>query len=80
MSDAPTDLGELARTKLLRVLGPTLSRVELARALNTAGLTAIVTVDDLAKVATALQGREGFVATVGALLSVEAAMRRLGPG
>lgn len=79
MTPAITDLGELARTKLLRVLGPALSRVELAHALQVAGLTAIVTVDDLARVAEALQRREGFVATVGALLAVEAAMRRLAP-
>jgi len=77
MSDPETDLGELARTKLLRVLGPTLSRVELANAMRAAGLTAVVTVEDLANLAAALERREGFVATVGAMLSVDAAMRRL---
>lgn len=77
MTLPPTDLGDLVWTKLQRVLGPSVSRFELDRALHVAGLERVVTLDDLTRVAEALQRREGFVATVGALLAVEAAMRRL---
>ena len=78
MNDPHSALGDLALAKLSRVLGASLAIEELSAALHAVGIDAIRTVDDLEKVADALKTRPGFVATVGAMLSVEAAMRRLG--
>jgi hypothetical protein len=78
MSGAPdTELAELARTKLSRVLGPVRADEEFRHALAEVGLKTISTVDELSLFAEQLQQREGFVATVGALLAVEAARRQL---
>jgi hypothetical protein len=78
MSAQPdTELAELARTKLSRVLGPARSDEEFRHALAQLGLKTISTVSELYLFAEQLQKREGFVATVGALLAVEAARRQL---
>lgn len=78
MSVAPdTELADLARAKLSRVLGPVRSDEEFRRALEQIGLKTISTVSELHLFAEQLQKREGFVATVGALLAVEAARRQL---
>lgn len=63
--------------KLSRIVGSTQAGQELSRALGEAGLDAIRSIDDLPRVSEILRHREGFIATVGALLSVEVAMRRL---
>lgn len=77
MRPAPTDLDALAHAKLARVLGPQRAEEELARVCEALGISAIASVDDLERVARVLRGSEGFVSTVGALLAVETAMRRL---
>ncbi len=75
-SDDPS-LRAVALAKLTRVLGVDRSEQELALALAELELSAIATVDDLDRVAQVLQRRPGFVATVGAMLAVDVAMRRL---
>ncbi|RYE87839.1 MAG: hypothetical protein EOO75_13985 [Myxococcales bacterium] len=76
MTDTPT-LGQLVLSKLGRVIGHERSEQELSLVLAQLQLTSIDSVDDLERVAEALQRRPGFVATVGAMLSVDVAMRRL---
>lgn len=76
MTDASA-LRQLVLTKLGRVIGHERSEHELALALAELRLSTIESVDDLERVAEALQRRPGFVATVGAMLSVDVAMRRL---
>jgi len=71
------DLDALAHAKLARILGPERAADELADVCRTLGIATIASVEDLERVAQALRSREGFVATVGALLAVETAMRRL---
>lgn len=77
MNQPRHELHELALGKLSRIVGSTQAGHELSRALQETELDAIRSIDDLARVSEVLRRREGFVATVGALLSVEAAMRRL---
>lgn len=78
MTQEDTALGDFAMAKLSRVLGPAVATEEFSAALQAAGLEAVETADDLERLANALRARPGFVATVGAMLAVEAAMRRLG--
>lgn len=77
MNETPQELHELVLGKLSRIVGLAQAERELASALEQSGLEAIRSIDDLARVSEILRQREGFVATVGALLSVEVAMRRL---
>ena len=67
----------LAISKLTRVLGRERSEEELKLVLFQLNLPAITTIEDLEQVASALQRRPGFVATVGALLAVDVALQRL---
>lgn len=77
MTATPPSLDEVAIAKLAKVLGPSRAAEELSSALREVGLDAIGSVEDLELVASVLQRRDGFVATVGALLAVETAMRKL---
>lgn len=78
MSEAdPEDLGELAQRKLARVFGAERGKALFDAVLDEIGLRAVVTPDDLARVASALERRGGFETTAGTMLAVIAAMRRL---
>lgn len=77
MTDAPEDLGAVTSRKLARVFGDDRARALLKSVLVEVRLDAVRTVDDLERVASALEGRGGFEATAGTMLSVLAAMRRL---
>lgn len=68
-------LHALAASKLTRVFGPRRGPELLGEVLAEAGLARIGSVDDLRRVAEALQRRGGFEATTGALLAVQAALR-----
>lgn len=71
------DLGDLAQRKLARVFGAERARALFDAVLAEVGLRAVVTPDDLARVASALERRGGFEATAGTMLAVVAAMRKL---
>lgn len=78
MSEADREgLGELALRKLERVFGAERGRALFGSVLGELGLLAVVTPDDLARVASALERRGGFETTVGTMLAVVAAMRKL---
>jgi hypothetical protein len=78
MSEADREgLGELALRKLERVFGAERGRALFDSVLVELGLRAVATPDDLARVASALERRGGFVTTVGTMLAVVAAMRKL---
>lgn len=75
--DEREDLRELAERKLTRVFGAERGRALLASVLAEAGLAAVATPDDLARVAVALERRGGFEATAGTMLAVIASLRKL---
>ena len=78
MSEADReDLGDLAQRKLERVFGAERGRALFDAVLAEVGLRAVVTPDDLARVASALERRGGFETTAGTMLAVIAAMRKL---
>lgn len=70
-------LHALALEKLTRVFGPRRGAELLGEVLAELGLDAVRSADDLARVGEALQRRTGFEATTGALLSVQATLRRI---
>jgi hypothetical protein len=72
------ELHALVVQKLTRVFGERRGGELLAQILGELRLPAVATADDLERVAEALQARGGFEATTGAMLGVQAAMRRMG--
>ena len=75
--DESDPLHALAADKLTRVFGPRRGAELLGEVLAETGVARIATVDDLRRVAEALQRRGGFEATTGALLSVQATLRAM---
>ncbi|MEZ4409361.1 MAG: hypothetical protein R3A52_23255 [Polyangiales bacterium] len=65
-------LGELALSKLTRVLGEARGRRVYDETLADVGLAAIETADDLYRFGDALSKRKGFESAVGAMLGVAA--------
>ena len=76
--DTTPDLHALVVQKLSKVFGASRARELLGDVLRETGLERVVSIDDLVRVAEALQTRGGFEATVGAMLAVQAAMRGVG--
>lgn len=77
--DAPPgeqSLHEQVERKLVKIFGADRSAELLRLLLADLKLAAVVTTDDLIRVADLLQTRQGFEKTAGAMLSVMAAMRR----
>lgn len=68
-------LGELALSKLTRVLGEARGRRVYDETLSDAGLADIETADDLYRFGEALAKRQGFESAVGAMLGVAAVLR-----
>lgn len=70
-----TGFGELARTKLSRVLGPERAAKVYAEVLAELALDDLRTADELYRFGERLSARRGFEAAVGSLLSVDAVLR-----
>ncbi len=70
------ELHGLVVQKLTKVFGEQRARELLANVLGEVRLAQVVSLDDLMRVAEALQKRGGFEATTGAMLAVQATMRR----
>jgi hypothetical protein len=70
-----TELAQLAREKLTRVLGAARAQSVLAQTLAAARLTAIRTPDDLYLFGEQLSKQGGFEAAVGRILTVAAVIR-----
>ncbi len=70
-----TPWDQLARTKLAKVLGDTEAEYVMGDALKQLNLVSLSSADDLYSFAQNLSRRVGFVATVGALLSLTAVLR-----
>jgi hypothetical protein len=70
-----TELAQLAREKLTRVLGAARARSVLAQTLAAARLTDIRTPDDLYLFGEQLSTQGGFEAAVGRILTVAAVIR-----
>lgn len=80
-SDTPSreeSLHEQVERKLIKIFGADRGAELLRLLLADLRLTAVVTTDDLIRVADLLQTRQGFEKTAGAMLSVMAAVRRSG--
>lgn len=71
----PTTWDQLARTKLAKVVGEAEADSILRDALKQIGLSSLSSADELYALAQNLSQRVGFVATVGALLSLTAVLR-----
>jgi hypothetical protein len=70
-----TNWDQLARTKLAKVVGNAEADSIARDALKQIGLSSLSSVDELYAFAQNLRHRSGFVATVGALLSLTAVLR-----
>jgi hypothetical protein len=71
----PTTWDQLASTKLAKVVGEVEADSILRDAFKQLGLTSLSSADELYALAQNLSRRVGFVATVGALLSLTAVLR-----
>ncbi len=71
----PTSWDQLARTKLAKVVGEAEADSILRDALKQTGLASLSSADELYTLAQNLSHKQGFVATVGALLSLTAVLR-----
>lgn len=71
------DLHAFALGKLAKVFGDARARAMLREVLGELALERVANVDDLERLANALQRRSGFEATAGAMLAVRATMLRL---
>jgi hypothetical protein len=71
------ELHALVVQKLTKVFGEPRARDLLADVLREVRLEQVVTTHDLVNVAESLQRRGGFEGTVGVMLAVQAAMRRV---
>jgi hypothetical protein len=67
---------EVARGKLVRVLGPERAAAVLAEVLAELGLDTLATVDDLHAFGERLARRDGFLAVLGTALQTHALLRR----
>ena len=76
-ADSIPELHALVVQKLSKVFGESRAAELLANMLGDLRLARIESVDDLVRLSDALQRRGGFEATVGAMLGVQAAMRRV---
>jgi hypothetical protein len=71
----PSELTELARSKMARVLGEARAEQLLAAALLELALDGLHTADDLLRFSRVISREGGYAGAVGAMLSVQAAMR-----
>lgn len=71
------ELHALVVQKLTKVFGEPRARELVAQLLSELQLQRVSSIDDLTRVAEALQQRGGFEATTGAMFAVDAAMRRI---
>jgi hypothetical protein len=75
LAEPTPELHALVVQKLTKIFGEQRTRELVNELLAELRLERVVSVDDLTRVAEALQRRGGFEATAGAMLGVQAAMR-----